>query len=458
MHTRDTVGALVYRLLEIPFGLAVRLYYRRIDVRHPERIPASGPLLIVANHPASLTDVLVLGTAIRRRLHFVAFSGLFRNPLLGGVLRLVGTLPVYRMKDAPDDMARNQETFAAVHRLLGEGGAVLIFPEGTSASDRKVEKLKTGAARMALAYAFGDAARDDLALVPIGLHFAERAAFRSDVVLSVGRAVPLQPLESLVRQDPREAARRLTDAIQAALEKLILHVPSEDLVQLVRDVEQLYLDDLRESAPPAPDLALVRGIVESMEFYRRTDPERLYRLWRFVSAYRRKLATLELTDRTVRGSDDRPGSLRLLVRGALGLPIAAAGTVVNYVPYRLAGTLGSWFGPDPTRVAFSRIVCGVVLFPATYTTAAWLLARRAGWGRGWIALLLVACIPLGLYALRYARWVALERERLRFAMLRLGNPRMLARLRRERRRLMQLLDRARDEYLASVAAAGGTSE
>jgi 1-acyl-sn-glycerol-3-phosphate acyltransferase len=443
-----------YGLLRLVLGTAVRLYYQRIEIRHPERIPAGGPLLVVANHPASLTDVLALGAAVDRRMHFVAYSGLFENPLMGFGLRLAGTIPVYRQEDAAEQMHRNEEMFAACNRSLGEGGAVLIFPEGTSRSDRKVEKLKTGAARMALAYEFREHGAGGLVLLPIGLHFTERARFRSDVLLSVGRPIELADLRETHRADAGQAVRELTDRIQAALEKLILNVPSIEVGQLVREIEQIYLEDLREAAPQAPDLALVRGIADSVDFYRRFDPERLHRIWIAVTAYRRKLSALDLRDKAVRemnaGGTDLP---RLLATFVLGLPFALAGALVNWVPYNASGIVGGLFARDPTRTAFARIVSGLVLFPLTYIALALALNRWAGWSARAIALVLVAFVPLGLVSLRWFGWLRRERHRLRIALLLSANRRLVARLRAERRRVVRLLDAARDDYQESLAVA-----
>ena len=456
-RTTKWVGGGVYELLRAVLGSAVRTYYRRIEVRHPERIPGAGPLLVVANHPASLTDVLVLGAAMRRRLHFVAHSGLFRPWLRGYVLELAGTVPVYRREDNPALVHRNEEMFHACHRLLDEGGVVLIFPEGTSQSDRKVEKLKTGAARLALANEFRPGHPGGLTLLPIGLHFVERTAFKSDVVLTVGRPIGLEEFRAAHASDEAAAVRALTERIQVAIERLILHVPSDDLAKLVRDVERLYREELRALAPDAPDLARARAVADCIEYFRRTDPPRLYQMWRSVAAYQRKLAALDLRDQTIRGlgRDEGPSTAQLALRAALGLPFALAGATLNFLPYRAAGIAGGWFAHDPTRLAFSRIVCGTVAFPLTYFAAAWAMTRWTTWSLGGIFAILGASVPLGVFALGYFRWFGRERQRLRVGYLGMAGRRVVVRLRGERRRLVKLFDQARADYTSAATPGGG---
>lgn len=450
----DAAGDVFYGMLRLLLGTAVRIYYRRIEVGHPERVPARGPLLIVANHPASLTDVLALGAALRRRLHFVAYSGLFQNPVLGSVLRLAGAVPVYRREDAAELMHRNEEMFAACNRLIAGGRAVLVFPEGTSASDRRVEKLKTGAARMALAYEFADGRAGGLTLLPIGLHFTERTAFRSDLVLTVGPPIELGDLRETSREDPARAVRELTGRIQAALETLILNVPSTEIAGLVRDIQQLYMEDLREQAPGTPDLSLLQRIADSVEFFSRYDPERLHRIWNDVTTYRRKLSALGLRDQALRDIGAAgAGAPRLVTAFLLGLPIALAGALVNWLPYRGSSYVGRLLAGDPTRLAFGRMMCGVVLFPLTYAALALALRRGAGWRIESIALVLTACVPLGLFSLRFFGWLKRERHRLHTLFLFWSDRRIVARLHAERRRLVRMLDAAREDYLEGLAAA-----
>src|SRR5262249_8324818 len=179
------------------------------------------------------------------------------------------------------------------------GGAVPISPEGTSLSDRRVEKLRTGTARMAIAYEFGRERSEPLCLLPVGVHFDDRKRFRSGVTLSIGRPVPLESVRGLVADDPAEAVRELTARLQTPLEKLILNIPSHELAQLVRDVEQLYLPDLQAHVPGAPELALGRGIADCIEFYRVHDRERLHRIWLAMNVYKRKLAALRLNDAAI---------------------------------------------------------------------------------------------------------------------------------------------------------------
>ena len=92
-----------------------------------ENVPASGPLVVAANHRSYL-DPPLLGTWFPRVLHYMAKRELFENPLIGAILRSVHAFPV----------ERDRADLGAIKHALGllkHGECVGIFPEGRRNSD-----------------------------------------------------------------------------------------------------------------------------------------------------------------------------------------------------------------------------------------------------------------------------------------------------------------------------------
>src|SRR5215213_443603 len=113
----------MYALLRAIAGVALRWYYRDIQVEGLARIPRGNPLLLVVNHPNALVDALLVGWVVPRRVLITAKSTLFTNPLAAALLRYLGVLPLRRAKDEAQaserpDPTRNRGTFEAVHRAL----------------------------------------------------------------------------------------------------------------------------------------------------------------------------------------------------------------------------------------------------------------------------------------------------------------------------------------------------
>src|SRR5882672_5082306 len=110
--------------------LALRVYYRRIEVAGLEHVPRDSPVIFVLNHPNALVDPVFLLCLAPRRVSFVAKAPLFRIPVVGYFVRALDCLPAYRRQDEGEDVARNLETFAAARKLLLNGGTIGICPEG----------------------------------------------------------------------------------------------------------------------------------------------------------------------------------------------------------------------------------------------------------------------------------------------------------------------------------------
>jgi glycerol-3-phosphate O-acyltransferase / dihydroxyacetone phosphate acyltransferase len=453
-RTVDRIGGALYRALRVPLRAGLSSYFRGIQVRGAERIPRSGALLVVANHPATLSEVFVMSARLGRRLHFLAASFVFQPRIRGVFVRLCGTLPVYRRQDNPELTYRNEETFRACHEVFDEGGAIAMFPEGESETDRRVLPLKTGAARLALGYDAMPGREGTLTVVPVGVHFSDRTAFQSHVILSVGEPIDIAPFRAMGDADPQGAVRAMTAEMQARLEGLILNVPNRAVASFIRDVESLYLTDLREQRPGEEDLQLLRRMADCLQYYLKTDPERIYSGWRRTVGYRRKLRAIGLADEALRRRLPQAmaprTAARLAIGCAAGLAPAALGVLANGIPYLATDFFAARAAPTAIQVSAGRIVAGLVFFPAFYGSVAFGLRAGAGWS--WIAVgvTLAIALALGYFALGYLRWFRSERGRLRLALITTRRRRLVARLRAERRALIRLFDEAREEYLAAI--------
>src|SRR5690606_25587955 len=188
--------------------LTASIYYR---VRfRGAAIPPAGPVLLVANHPNSLIDPMMVAAAAGRPVRFLAKAPLFDDPKTSWLVRAAAAIPVYRRSDDPALVGRNDEMFSAVHQALANGAAVAIFPEGISHSEPSLAPLRTGAARIALGAAsvIGGA----FPVIPVGLDFRDKERFRSEALSLVGQAVSWDDLAALGTDDP-DAVRELTERI-----------------------------------------------------------------------------------------------------------------------------------------------------------------------------------------------------------------------------------------------------
>jgi len=147
-----------YRFCRFLFRVYFRLYHRG-RIYNAERLPAWGAFILAGNH-VSFLDPPFFGLACRREAFFMARDTLFRNPLANWILRSWNCVPINR--DRGDIGA-----LRTVLRMLGEGKAVLMFPEGTRSRDGELQEARAGIGMIA--------AKANVPIVPMRIFGTDRA-------------------------------------------------------------------------------------------------------------------------------------------------------------------------------------------------------------------------------------------------------------------------------------------
>ena len=357
--------------------------FKPVDVRHPERVPADGPVLLCINHPNNLIDSLVVAAALWRKVHFLAAAAMFRNPLVARFLRACGAIPVYRKEDDPDKMGPNAKAFAACFQALEGGRLIAMYPEGTTHAEARVQRIKSGAARIALGH---EAARPgELSLIPVGLTFEARKSFLGRVLVSFGEPIPVAPYLEAHRQDPCKAVDALTRAIQRAME-----------AELNRAL-----------------LAEHRVKDEGVQARRRRPlrRERVRHSWEAI----------------------------------VGFPFFVYGAVVNGLPYLIPRWLARRLARKETDYATVRFLASVVAFPLCWTLETCVVGWLTG--AAGAAVFALSLPLTGLVAYRYLVGAGHLRSRLRFGVLAFTREQAARCLVGEREAIIAELERAQADYL-----------
>lgn len=128
--------------------LALRIFCPKVNIANPHYLNSKGPLLIVASHPNSFLDAVIIGAFYPRKIHFLARGDVFQNPIFGYLLRSIGMIPVFRAREGKEHLHRNSHTFQESVDIMKDGGAVLIFIEGICLNTHEIQPFKKGASRI----------------------------------------------------------------------------------------------------------------------------------------------------------------------------------------------------------------------------------------------------------------------------------------------------------------------
>jgi glycerol-3-phosphate O-acyltransferase/dihydroxyacetone phosphate acyltransferase len=425
-------------LMSFISNVATRAYYR--FTVGGARVPAEGPVLLVANHNNGLMDPAFVTVAAQREVCYLAKAPLITHPYIGWLVRAVGSLPVYRVQDDPRLVGQNRDIFVEVHEALAKGAAVGIFPEGTSHSGSHLTPIKTGAARIAL----GAARRigRDFPIIPVGLVFRDRNSLRSEARVVVGDAFDWSDLA--VRSDEKFAVRELTKRIDEAMRRVTLNLDSGEDTALVHVAEQIWAAEHgspRDSEATVSRLAMTAGVLQ--RFRSRGDAE-----WRATArelrAHARMLQRMGLTPQALKQNVTWPAAIRWVVLRLpllLAIPLASLALLAYWPAIRAAIWVGRHSGEGPDSESTYRVL-GMAVFGTSWTI---IVSAVAGWVGGW-ALGIVTLVLLPLTVIGAA--IVSERRRLSWLAVRRFFVRHLHRRRLGRMRARQAVIAKRlDELL-----------
>jgi len=449
----DDAGPAGFAAVRGLLRLLLRVFYRRIEVIGAERVPASGGLIVAANHHNSVVDAMLLLAVVPRRLRTLANAPLFQHPLIGPFLKLLGALPVRRRQEAGSDPRKNDSLFAETTRTLREGGGIIIFPEGRTQHEPVLLELRTGAARMLLA-----AQPAPVTLLPAGLVFRKPGIFREgEALVLFGEPVPLDEYCELARADAELAARKLTERLAQALRDLIVETGDLETLGLLEMAEGLWRAE-RDAGPGRADerLQWLRLAAEGHRDYSQRNPERLAGYKRRLQRFADELDLAGLSLRSLSAERAGAPALRFALRQGLLLllaaPLALCGWLLHGLPYALVGAAVLLIPHTAEEEATDKMAAGLVLYPASWCVEGWLAWH---WGGG-LALLafLVLLLPAGVVALWWRHRLARAAREICVLVRIFGDPGVVQRLREERARLLAELKALAELRPAPGARAG----
>ena len=135
-------------ILKLFIRAALWLFCAEINTKNKYLLNTKGPLLIIANHPNSFLDAIIIGSRYNRKIHFLARGDVFTKKIHRFLLRQLNMIPVYRLREGKEFLHLNEYAFVESARLLKDNEAVLIFIEGTCLNTNELQPFKKGTARI----------------------------------------------------------------------------------------------------------------------------------------------------------------------------------------------------------------------------------------------------------------------------------------------------------------------
>lgn len=391
-----------YRVIVGLFRFVVRLFFRRVEVIGLEHLPKEGGGILVSWHPNGMVDPGLILTHFPMQVVFGARHGLFNVPMLGLMMRAIGTVPIYRAADSAeaDPEARRKQNLESLDALAAEvanGSYSCLFPEGDSHDKPMLLALKTGAARFYYrARQLSDADAPPPVIIPVGLHYDSKRAFRSNALvafhppLELSEDLDLRPLEDEDPEQARTRSRKLTDEIDRVLREVVHATESWELHHLMHRARKLVRAE-RAFRAGEVDLGPTKMQERILGFSRvwagyyqrlETHPEHVRAVTDSVREYNEDLRALGIEDHEL-DRDPRLASpwlyailvLQVLLVFFLLPPVLLVGYLVNGPTALLVLGAAKYFKKRKKDEATIKAMLGSLAFPITWIGIGVLAAR-----------------------------------------------------------------------------------
>lgn len=361
--------------------LVVKVFYRKFEVSGLENLPDNQGIILCANHVNALADAVVLQAATRKAIRPLARSGLFNNPLLKPVLKLIGAVPIYRRGDPGVDVANNTDTFARCYELLAAGETLIIFPEGQSHDVPQLTELKTGAARMALGTMLNT--QHEPVVIPAGLTFPEKGKFRSAALVQFGQPVNLT---FSAKNSEKQNVNELTERIRTGLESITLNADSWEDIKLMARIERFFA--FRHGKYHHRNLQqqfrTQQRLIDAQRLLRNYEPDKTRALITQLKQFEKICQHCGVKDYQL-SVDYKPTLIALYILRMFWMlfivfPVALWGILNSYIPYQLAKHLSRKFAKGTNQYDTTKITLGLVFFSIFWGLQIYLVFHYFNWG------------------------------------------------------------------------------
>ncbi|MBO7478895.1 MAG: 1-acyl-sn-glycerol-3-phosphate acyltransferase [Bacteroidales bacterium] len=317
------------------------VYYRQFRITGRENLPKDEGYLIISNHQNSHNDALgILFSTGRKYPVFIARADLFNKPAIAKIMKWLGIMPAYRVRDGIDELGKNEAIFREAARVITEGDPIALFPEALHQNGRYLGVFKKGFARIAFATVENTDFKMKLKIVPMANNYSDYFRFQSKLNMIVGEPFEFDDLYDIYKTHPERARYLLAQRAHDAVEKLMVNlddIPNYEALETLCTVyRKNYIKDnkIRPANSIRSETVADQAIANKLREFRNSQPEQYAGLIGKAHEYTELLKALKLRDWIF--TKKRFPVVGIIVRTILWLlfiPVWLVCSLLNVIPF-----------------------------------------------------------------------------------------------------------------------------
>ncbi len=430
-----------YTFWKILVRFSFKNYYRRVQVRHVEKIPHRQPVIFVLNHQNALMDALAVLITNRYQPVFLARSDIFKGRIVIAILTFLKILPIYRLRDGAEQLKKNEEIFNQTLGVLkNKINPLSLMPEGNHGDKRRLRPLMKGVFRIAFQAQEEYGNKPGVKIQPVGLDFEHYQKFGKSLLVNYGEPVEVADFYDAYEENPGQAMNDFREFLSEKMKSVMIHIQTREYYSLFQNLRTVYNPVMRrklgiKSSSPAAkfdaDKKMIDALNEKQDQLRQPSEDMI--------KYTKGLEKLNLRDWLFR--KEKHSIIKIFVQTLfliVGFPLHVIGLLNNYLPYKLPQFATKKIKDKQFHSSFKYVI-GLILFIIYYlliTVLALIFIKPV-----WLALIYIALIyPSGKFAFFYYIQFRKVIGKIRYNWLSFRKNKVFINLREIRQRIIQHID------------------
>ena len=387
-----------YKFARQVVRLFLAIFYPNTWITNKQYLDFKNPTIIVSNHPNTLLDPL--NTASRTVPHsfFLANASLFKPAIGNWFFTTFYCIPIERAKDRGGRKISNADSFAKCDEHLCGGGCLYIAPQGYSQIKRRIDKIKSGTARIALSAENNCNWNLGLEILPFGLNYQSPRFFRTDLLINTGEPLQVAKYREAYNRDPYKAAKELTRDLQEAMELLLPDTKNDEEDAFVKQLEDIHQTELPLKMEPA-----FHRSKKMIQRLHSADTDFYNKIKKATEDYLLDLKSQKIDDHSVIKAISIKNSVFYLKNIGfliLGFPFFLYGAINHLLLAGIPAILPKIMNIYPGYDSNIKTLAGMVLWPILYWLQGKFIYNLTG---EWLITLLyiLTLYPLGVFAWKY---------------------------------------------------------
>lgn len=347
------------------------LVHKQIIITGKEKIPKNKPIIFAPNHQNALSDPMAILLNIPLQPVWLARADIFKSKTINAVLRFLKIMPVYRMRDGRENIAKNDQTFIDSIKILKNSSALALFPEAAHSGKRQMLAHKKGIPRIIFMAEEETNYNLDIQIIPTGIYYSHYWKFNRTLIVNFGDPIPVKPYIEEYRENPNDATARLREKINDSILRQIINIESKKYYTDFENIREIYgRRFLNRQGKKPSQINLFRSNQDLTSCLSQLETEKPQETENVVSKVRNYLAALKKHKLRNWVIENRKNNfiktcIKLLLI-IIGLPVFLYGFLLNAIPFFATDRFIRKKVKDKTLWSSLFLVIGILLFPIVY--------------------------------------------------------------------------------------------